>query len=201
MNTESHILMGKFLCGYVGSHYGISLNQRSFVLGNVLPDYCPSFLTSPHYLKNNSSYVQHVIRAVTPLTSFACNDKKRSRLLGILCHFYADFFCFAHNSGFTGGLYEHIAYEKELYHFFRENFQQIVPIRFVSRPIPGARPEEIYRQFESLHSSYLLSRPSLGNDLLYAMMACIDAIVLTCGCTAAEITQTNLHQSHKLQVV
>jgi hypothetical protein len=48
-DTYSHILMGRVLCGYLEKHCGIRLERKSFVLGNVLPDYVPSFLLKPQF--------------------------------------------------------------------------------------------------------------------------------------------------------
>ncbi len=181
MNTSSHILMGRFLWEYAEQHYRIRLERKSYLLGNVLPDYCPSFLIRPHYLKNNAGYVQSVIRLLVSRHPSGYYDKKDSHLLGVLCHFYADFFCCAHSEDFTGGLSEHIAYESRLHRYFVENLDQFGSIRFIAQSVPSAGADEIYRQFEALHSSYLLSHPSFGNDILYTMMACMDLIVLTCG--------------------
>ena len=190
MNTSSHILMGKFLWEYAEQHYRIRLERKSYLLGNVLPDYCPSFLIRPHYLKNNAGYVQSVIRLLVSRHPCGYQDKKDSHLLGVLCHFYADFFCCAHSEDFTGGLSEHIAYESRLHRYFVENLDQFGSIRFIAQSVPSAGADEIYRQFEALHSSYLLSHPSFGNDILYTMMACMDLIVLTCG--SAEKKQASL---------
>lgn len=186
MNTSSHILMGRFLQQYAEQHYKIRLERKSFVVGNVLPDYCPSFLIRPHYLKNNAAYVHNTIRLLLSRRPSTYADKKDSHLLGVLCHFYADFFCYVHNDDFTGGLSEHIAYESRLHRYFEEHLGQFGSLRIIAQSAPAIRADDVYRQFETLHASYLLSRPSFGNDLLYAMMACIDLMVLTCGSAAAE---------------
>lgn len=201
MNTSSHILMGKFLSQYVETHYKIRLERKSFILGNILPDYCPSFLIRPHYLKNNAVHVQNILRLVLSRRSSASDDKRYSRLLGILCHFYADFFCYAHSERFPGGLPDHIAYESRLHRYFTENLEQLCFIRFTSQAPPAAEADAIYRQFETLHSSYLLSHLSFGNDLMYAMMACIDLIVLTSGSAAAEAEQADPYHFDNLEAV
>ena len=178
--------MGRFLSEYVERHYDIRLDRKSFLLGNVLPDYCPSFLVRPHYLKNNAVHVQNILRLLLSRRSSARNDKRRSRLLGILCHFYADFFCYAHSESFPGGLSEHIAYENGLHHYFTEHLGQLSFIRFTAQAASVTEADGVYRQFETLHSGYLVSHLSFGNDLMYAMMACIDLIVSTSGAAAEE---------------
>jgi hypothetical protein len=186
MNTSSHILMGRFLSEYVETHYKIRLERKSFILGNILPDYCPSFLIRPHFLKNNAVHVQNILRLLLSRRSSACYDKRYSRLLGIICHFYADFFCYAHSDCFSGSLSEHIAYENTLQRYFEKNLEQLSFIRFMTQMTPVTETGGLYRQFETLHAGYLLSHVSPGNDLTYAMMACIDFIVLISGAATAE---------------
>ena len=193
--------MGRFLYQYAERHYKIRLEPKSYILGNILPDYCPSFLIRPHSLKNHAKHVQKIIRLLLSRHSSAYNDKKYSRLLGILCHFYADFFCHAHRDDFTGSLSEHIAYENKLNRYFIENLEQFGSLRFITQPVPVAGAEGIYRQFETLHAGYLRSHSSFGNDLLYAMIACIDLIVLTSGYAAAEKKRMDPRRFSNLEAV
>ncbi len=179
MNTASHVLMGRFLIEYLQEHYDVRLNQKSFLLGNILPDYCPSFLARPHFLKNNIKFVQNTIRNLLDSDQVsASNDRKYSRHLGVVCHFYADFFCYAHSDSFGGNLRRHIAYENDLHHFFQQHYDLLYSLRFITAPVFNADVQTVYAQFDRLHSSYLLSRPSYGNDLAYAVLACVDALVL-----------------------
>ena len=185
MNTSSHILMGRFLYQYVAANYRIRLERNNYLLGNVMPDYCPSFLLRPHYLKNNAVHVQKIIRFLLSEHPSACHGTRASRLLGILCHFYADFFCYAHSDSFPAGLPEHIAYENRLNRYFAENLERLRSVRLIATSVPAADADSVYRQFETLHASYLKSHVSFGNDLLYAMTACTDLIVLISRATAA----------------
>lgn len=177
MNTHSHILMGRLLCRYMERQFDICLDRKSFVLGNILPDYVPSFLLRPHFTKNNPSHIQRTIRL---LTSNDClrNPKRTSRMLGVLCHFYCDSLCFAHNNAFTGSVSEHVKYEKRLHEYFVGNLRQTSALRFIIQPTPSIRASSLYRQYKRVHESYRLSRPTFANDILYSMMACIEAIVL-----------------------
>jgi hypothetical protein len=189
-------MMGRFLCRYVEKHYNIRLNRKSFILGNVLPDYCPSFITRPHYLKNNIGHVQNVLRHLVPQNA-AWNDKKYSRLLGVLCHFYADFFCYAHREHTMKNLRAHIEYEKSLHCYFIQKLRQISAVRFVVQLPETAQADGVYAQFEKLHAAYLLSSPSCGNDLLYAMTACVEALVWAASARA----QANLFRPGGMRAV
>ncbi len=183
MNTYSHILMGRVLCGYLEKHCGIRLERKSFVLGNVLPDYVPSFLLKPHFGKNNARHIQKTLRQIAKRKQG--EQKRTSRLLGILCHFYSDSLCYAHSEAFTGNIPEHMQYEKQLHAYFTEHLKEITACRFILPPCMDRNAAGLYRRFESIHRSYIAVQPAFANDLLYAMMACLDAIVSIAGHTAA----------------
>jgi hypothetical protein len=168
--------------------FNICLDRKSFVFGNILPDYVPSFLLRPHFTKNNPLHIQRTIRL---LTSDYClrNQKRASRMMGVLCHFYCDSLCFAHNEEFTGGVAEHIKYEKRLHEYFMGNLKQTNALRFIIQPAQSVRASGIYRQYKRVHESYRLSRPTFANDILYSLMACIEAIVLIDQFSAEQVQQ------------
>ena len=59
-----------------------------------------------------------------------------------------------------------------------ENLEQTSALRFVIQPTHSVRASSIYRQYKRVQESYRLSRPSFASDILYSMIACIEAIVL-----------------------
>ena len=186
MNTYSHILLGRILCSHMHTHYGIKLDRRSFVLGNVLPDYYPSFLLRPHFQKNNARYIQKTLRQLVSCRGVSPADKRMSRLLGILCHFYADTLCLAHNDDYTGTLADHYQYEKSLHSYFMEHSRQIGAYRFIIPSVGVVKTSNLYRQFRHVHARYLLAQRCYASDLMYAMMACVQSIAMICEGAAFE---------------
>lgn len=201
MNTFSHVLMGKFLCRYVRRHYKIKLDEKSFILGNVLPDYYPTFLTRPHFLKNNEAHVQNLMALLMEQNPTKDNGKRYSRLLGILCHFFADFFCYAHSADFSKSLQAHMQYEKRLHRHFQTNLKSVCAVRFIAQPLDLQGADDLYLRFSQLHAGYLLSHASLGNDLMYTILACIDLIVFASGLKGAEKAKAGLCPVGDLQAV
>ncbi len=177
MNTFSHLLMGNFLCDYMQEHYGIALDRAGFLYGNILPDYRISFLTRPHYLENNIDYLQSELRGLLhhKQDSAYCG-KSFSKHLGIVCHYYADFFCFAHSDGFSGGLIKHITYERRLHRYLQEHGGELGGICFLPKADTSEDERHLYRCFDTLHEQYLASKQSFGNDLVYMALACVDVI-------------------------
>lgn len=192
MNTHSHILMGRFLHDYVRKRYGIVLNRRCFIWGNVLPDYSVSFIQRPHFIKYNLTYVQKLTvfalkqaqkQKKQPRKS-ANRDKNYSKQLGILCHYYADFFCFAHTSHFKGGLYQHIKYEDKLGQFFDEKYDTLATVELIHATAAAKDEKQIFAQFNKLQSAYMESAPSFQNDMTYSILACAELICLLTGSSA-----------------
>lgn len=186
MKKSSHILMGKLLLDYTQSQCGVALNKRSFLLGNVLPDYLPTFLSRPHFLKNCEAHVQKLIEKL--LDRYPTEDarerarKRYSRRLGMLCHFYTDFFCYAHSARFSGGLRLHRAYELGLREFFLQHFEalQARPMEVSTNPA-----SDIRAQFEDLQAAYLGAPGEYLHDIAYGFFACVQLIAAICGARAA----------------
>jgi len=186
METTSHMLMGRLLLAYVQKQYGMTLDSRNFLLGNVLPDYLPSFLSRPHFLKYGTDHVRRLIQRLSgrlPAPG-APNGRlaRYSRRLGMLCHFYTDFFCYAHCAHFPPGLKRHIGYERELTLFFQEHYEALLAQPLVART---RRTPDIEARFNRLQSAYLASEHTYLNDIAYAFYACVDVIAAVCRCGIA----------------
>ncbi len=205
MNTHSHILMGRFLNDYVRKKYGIVLNRRSFIWGNVRPDYSVSFIQRPHFIKYNLTYVQKLTiftlkrRAQKQkkqkqkyIQKSANRDKYYSKQLGILCHYYADFFCFAHTSYFKGGLYRHFKYEDKLDQFFTENYDKLMTVELIHNTAAARDEKQIFAQFAKHQFAYMNSVPSLQNDIAYSILACTELICLLAGSSVPAEREENL---------
>lgn len=184
MNTLSHVLMGRFLHDYVRKKHGIALNKESFVWGNVLPDYRISFIQRPHFIANSLNYVQRKISRLLKQQRSACRGKTHSKELGILCHYYADFFCFAHTPDFGGNLYQHVRYEDKLYQYFLKHYEEFKIMQFIHPGDISRDADFIGARFSQLQSSYLQARPSFDNDLIYSILACTELIVILTDSTA-----------------
>lgn len=172
--------MGKLLHQRIEKNFGIRLNRAAFIWGNILPDFRPSFLARPHYLENNAAYIQKQIQNLL-------NKKQQaepmggsySKNLGVICHYYADFFCFAHSPAFPRNLTLHLKYEEDLYRYFLENYAAF------SETGAGVKAEQgevdagfVYGRFTRLHAEYLGQPPSYQNDLTHCIRACVKAAAL-----------------------
>lgn len=178
MNTNSHLLMGRLLRSLLLKEYGFRLNAPAFLLGSTIPDFLPSLLFRPHYLCCRRKYLQNMLSALFAAKNTAWNDRSHSFRFGLLCHFYADFFCYAHSDFFRGNLAAHIRYEAGQNRYFKEHIAEFPLAAEVSDPFGTITAPALYRRFDTLHTCYLGSRNSFGNDLAFTVMACTEAAVL-----------------------
>ena len=197
MNTFSHIIMGRLLCRYVKENHGVLLDQTGFITGNCLPDYQITLITRPHYMRHCLEYVQRETAdlAHSPQRS-AWIDRQFSRRLGILCHYYADFFCFAHNDHFTKNLAVHVRYESALHRFLTEKQEAYQNMRLVSETDIGTAPADINDTFLRHHKSYAGLFPCYESDILCALQTCAHVVVSVTRCAQEAAAQEPENFSH-----
>lgn len=178
MKTESHVLIGHIVSDYVKAQFGIVLDERNFVRGNVLPDRRITFLTRPHFLKYNAGLVQRKIyRLLNNKIDGGAVGGQISKRLGILCHYYTDFFCFAHSPRFKGGLAAHRSYEERLHHYLTAHLSELGGPLPAAPDCNGPDAKTVYARFGSLHDGYTQAACSFENDLAYSIYACAEVIV------------------------
>ncbi len=178
MEKQSHIVISRIVRGQLQQQYGIQLAPGSFTLGNILPDLIPAFLYRPHFLRYCRNYVQRLIRSLLPRSESVWNDCLTSLMMGVLCHFYTDFFCYVHTNRFHGGLRLHLLYEKQLHRFLLDHLSELETPSLSLEMQGGLGMEDIWVRFEAQQERYYKSTPSLDNDLRCAVLSCVEAIAL-----------------------
>ncbi|WP_159447978.1 zinc dependent phospholipase C family protein [Papillibacter cinnamivorans] len=185
MNTLSHIAVGSLVCTYLAEHHEIRLSRMSFLLGNIIPDFRPSFLSRPHYLAQSIGYVTGEMEALAsqPLSSAEIGSEYSKRL-GVVCHYYADFFCHAHSGRMKKGLLAHVLYEYSLYKYGRKRAEVLGRIPYLQSGEVAGNLEALIRKLEAYHRFYLDAVPSPGQDLVCANQACAEAAaaLVRCSC-------------------
>jgi hypothetical protein len=182
MNSFSHILIGNFLHQYLREQHNIELSPGSFIYGNLLPDFKPAYKKLPHEKDYWSPYLKSEIGK---LSAFRQDSRSfgvhYSRRLGVICHFYADFFCFAHTAGFEGGTYPHIRYELALHRHLQDNMPVLDGTEFVGDTARGRDAGMIQGRFNALQEKYLKEPPSFAADIAYTLSACVDVTTAVVG--------------------
>lgn len=106
MKKKSHILVTKTLMNEIPGKY-----QPLLTLGSILPDLLFHTYITGHTW--DSSY-DKVSRWIYRLEKYGRNNFCFYLMLGYTLHYIEDFFTFAHNSSFDGGLCSHVEYEQKL---------------------------------------------------------------------------------------
>jgi hypothetical protein len=187
MNKAAHVFLGKYLCAYVKEEAGIMLDRESFLFGCVLPDLCLNFLIKPHVVENYSACLQGRIQNLLSIKqSSVLFGKDYSKNLGIICHYYTDFFCFPHRRDYAGDIVSHVQYEKDLYRYLQsEAVLQAEPMLMPQRR-GEASEEMLLGSLKALQEMYLSQCPSFNNDITYCLKACTEALVRITGTSLIE---------------
>jgi hypothetical protein len=187
MNSFSHILLGKILLKHLEEHHGVELDRRAFLHGCIMPDFRRSYKSRPHELSRWTHYLKSEIGSLAGLKQVGRRfDSSFSRRLGVICHFYSDFFCFAHTGAFEGGSYAHLKYEWALDRRLRENTAKLYRAEFGVKTLPVLNAETIYGDFESLLAAYSSCEADHMRDVSFALRACAGTV--TAIADSAEVT-------------
>lgn len=176
MNVFSHITVGRYLYKYFTKNFNIELDQKVFVSWNALPDVAPGLFCIPHF----KSDIYDLIMERADYLAKNMNTmpvKEKSKQLGILCHFMADFFCYAHADYFIGSKFTHFKYElkMQLYAYRRRKMIRALSLIFNTSEIDQS--ESLYNQINRLHDEYTKIAPSYGVDFVYTLTACVDLMI------------------------
>lgn len=176
MNKKSHISLAQFLIDY-GVAAAVTEHEKAFMLGSILPDCVPSFLTRRHTIAETFDLLKSEIRSITVnyetekgITAYFC------RHLGIICHYLADYFTFPHNPGYNGSMKEHWDYEKELIYAFRMHLDCEKEKHSLSAQ-PGLNTtKDISDYILQKHEEYLQTSHDIKTDCFYITEVCFSVV-------------------------
>lgn len=177
MKSTSHFAIAHLLYTALEER-DIFLNKTAFLYGNIAPDYVPRLVVTPHFGKVCTRNVEDISRSLSQrhIGEGGAVGAEYSKLLGMMCHYLCDYFCFAHNKEFTGTLRQHPAYENELDSHLRQSWQELLTLD-TNCALTGCRScGMIMREIESEKSAYIMNGFTFDNDLHYSFRACLSAI-------------------------
>ena len=168
MRTLTHYRFAKELLPLLPSDDAL---RRAFLIGCVAPDVnlfshidLQKQKKLPHLHGHNHPYLNKRInrmakklashhKSITPLYAFR---------LGVLLHYLADAFTFAHNLEFSGNFEAHNAYEKGFHRYFCKRLAHL-PKSFWQKTTPF--------YYEKLRGRYLREAPSFARDFCCILLA------------------------------
>jgi hypothetical protein len=88
----------------------MDLRRFPFILGNLAPDLCFSFVFRRHEYDYSAGFVRRMIFRLYE-GHFNPRSVFFAYFMGMASHYICDFFCYSHSPAFRGNLWEHIKYE------------------------------------------------------------------------------------------
>ncbi len=172
MRKKSHVSLSIYLINNLNSTL-LEDHKKAFIMGSILPDCKPSFVTTKHNIDETFDMVQEFI---SKLTVDSAEYKRIStaycRRLGEVTHYLADYFTFPHNAVFQGNIREHCIYEKELKYALREYIQSGEVN--INKKIADdfTTPDELCHFVLELHDQYLENKKTVESDCRYIVSLC-----------------------------
>ncbi len=178
MKATSHFAVAHLLYASLQKR-GIFLNRTAFVYGNIMPDQTPAMWFAPHFGKVCARKSSEILTELSscPVINSGRVGAEYSKQLGVMCHYLCDYFCFAHNEDFQGGMKHHMAYEIELDTYLRKNCLEVLDMDGLSPIQSFSGTEELIAYNDTMKREYLDIGYSLERDLRYAFDACVLSIV------------------------
>lgn len=184
MFVQSHLLISEFLLQDLADS-GIQIAQKPtpfssiatihpkrFRFGNIQPDLANLFIHYSHRISSASGYVVNLMNKLLVMDPVA-ESSEFSQILGVICHYLTDFFTYAHNDHFQGGIFKHLAYEHFLHRFMLNSSFPDTSNTAQFLPRQNATLSELLEQILSLHKQYIASPQSTPKrDCAYALFAC-----------------------------
>ena len=182
MNKRTHIMLGRIIHQFAEAKLGIRLHRGSFVFGNVLPDIYFSFVTRPHTIDHTLEMVsKKIAKLMNMKQTDAYSSRDFSRRLGVICHYYADYFCYPHTNRYPGDLKDHVIYEKALCRYFLETYSAANAEALCGGRVALSSTEDAEKSLMRLQDEYNASNPSFDQDLRYSITVCTQAIMSITG--------------------
>ena len=167
MNILIHLIIARKIYNRVDVRTRTTLNFPAFFIGNIWPDFDRQMASQPHDFEPAADAVSLMAERAAGLRTAGQFFKKirKSFLMGNICHYLADFCCFAHSKRFDGDWTQHYAYEFKMFlHISEANRVKIY------RSALSWRHQESIRIFlNKAQSFYLADTVDYTTDLAHAV--------------------------------
>lgn len=168
----------------------LNRHKIAFLVGSILPDCVPSFLTKRHRLEETFPIVKKEIQ----------NLQKRHKVdvsfclhLGVILHYVADSFTYPHNKTFHGNFLEHCIWEREQWKYLNKHWKKSVS------SVPTILWKDLCKHLLKKHDEYLKRGVSLTNDCQYIIEVSFCFAVALVGVTEENRFGEEIRKKGKLQ--
>lgn len=173
MRKKSHISLALYLLDNVDSELLMN-HRKAFVLGSVLPDCRPSFVTVRHNIEETFELVTDFVEQLTVnYTDFKRLSTVYCRRLGEVTHYIADYFTYPHNDVYEGTFKEHCVYEGELKRALRAYIRSEQIQVNNSIAMSFKKPQDLCEYVKKMHMVYIaMPEKNIASDCMYIVTLC-----------------------------
>lgn len=173
MFIPTHLMIASNVFYGIKENSRIKLDYLNFLYGNIKPDIDINLIPILHYKKASFNFVMDIVDSIEfeTLPTYYEQLKTFSMNLGIVNHYLADFFCYAHNNNEMDKFAPHFLYESSLaVKYYSLDLKKICSssIAFAAN-IPNF---DIRCYIEKKYKDYVNTEPSLNKDIIYSVEVC-----------------------------
>lgn len=187
MDIFTHLSIAIKLKHFIEINCKIKLRTISFLYGSIKPDISSQFRNIPHCKKGSEGFIQKEIQSLF-LTEIYKSEKCTSGFsekLGILTHYFSDFFCYVHSEYYRGNMLEHYIYEMHLSIYNLKKSKTITPYCYKEDIEASHNASSLCSYIDELHTKYLTvcNEACPYFDIAFTLKACTAlcfSIITTC---------------------
>lgn len=135
-------------------------HKIAFLVGSILPDCMPSFVTKRHRLEDTFFVLKEEIQK---LQEHSKVDFSFCLHFGMVLHYVADYFTYPHNKTFHGNFLEHCIWERKQQQYLTRHLKKSVTLA------PTILGKDFCQYLLKKHEEYLKRGVSLENDCNYVV--------------------------------
>lgn len=176
MRKKSHILLAKCLADHMEEARGLQEHRKAFCFGSILPDIRLSFITTRHEYWGTFEKLQEKMKELTECNQRDCNEGAFWRKLGEVLHYIADYFTFPHNKQYTGNIFAHNKYEKNLKNQLAEVIISGQADFYMEEEICFEDFTQLVDYLKERHNSYRKRERNISDDIIYILSTCYQVL-------------------------
>ncbi|MDK2986699.1 MAG: hypothetical protein PWQ96_2343 [Clostridia bacterium] len=181
MLVTTHNLIANTVYSTVMEKLEIKLHRRGLKYGCIKPDISPSMRKESHRKENTQDLVYNMIKDIQK-QSFPETKKELkdfSIKLGIILHYIADYFCFAHNDSKFCNFFKHFIYEYKLARkFIKVDIRKLCSHSWKIYENSLKQEMSIQEFIEKKHTQYLRQQHKMSQDINFAVEIGITVIFM-----------------------
>ena len=176
MRKKSHILLARYLADRMIVSESLQSHRKAFCLGSILPDIRPSFVTKRHEFFGTFAEIQDQLCTLVENGIDHCNERVFWRRLGEIIHYIADYFTFPHNKCYSGNLFQHNKYEKNLKNQLKKYILSGQADLHIEEDVCFEDFSELVAFIRNCHTRYMDRVHNVADDIRYILSVCYQVI-------------------------